>query len=221
MTETSPLGSISRLKSHQRALPEAERFRIRAKQGLPAVAVDVRAMAEDGREVKWDGESLGELQVRGPWVAAGYYRDDRSSACFEDGWFKTGDVVTIDSEGFLQIADRSKDLIKSGGEWISSVDLENRLMGHPAVQEACVVAIPHPKWSERPLACIVPRPGPRVTKEELLDHLRPHVARWALPDDVVFLEAIPKTSVGKFDKKVLRARFADHVLPVTAEPPRD
>jgi fatty-acyl-CoA synthase len=221
MTETSPLGSISRLKSHQRSLPETERFRIRAMQGLPPAGVEVRAVSEEGKEVPWDGASLGELQVRGPWVAASYYKDERSAACFQDGWFKTGDVVTIDAEGFLQIADRSKDLIKSGGEWISSVDLENRLMGHPAVQEACVIAVPHPKWSERPLACVVLRPGGRATKDDLLDHLRPHVAKWALPDDVVFLEAVPKTSVGKFDKKALRGRFAAHATTTTAEPPRD
>jgi fatty-acyl-CoA synthase len=171
--------------------------------------------------VPWDGESLGELQVRGPWVAASYYKDERSSSCFQDGWFKTGDVVSIDAEGSLQIADRSKDLIKSGGEWISSVDLENRLMGHPAVQEACVIAVPHPKWSERPLACVVLRPGGAATRDDLLEHLRPHVAKWALPDDIVFVEAVPKTSVGKFDKKVLRARFATHVTTTTAEPPRD
>ena len=130
--------------------------------------------------------------------------------------------MTIDPEGFIQIADRSKDLIKSGGEWISSVDLENRLMAHPKVQEAAVIAVPHPKWQERPLACVVLRPGQALVKDELLDHLRPHVARWALPDDVVSMEAIPKTSVGKIDKKALRARFATHVLPATAaEPPRD
>ena len=222
MTETSPLGSICRLKSHQTALAEAERFKVRAKQGTPSVGVEIRAMGEDGREVAWDGEGLGELQVRGPWIAAGYYKDGRSAACFEDGWFKTGDIVNIDPEGFIQIADRSKDLIKSGGEWISSVDLENQLMAHPKVQEAAVVAVPHPKWLERPLACVVPRSGQTVTKDELLDHLRPHVARWALPDDVVFVDAIPKTSVGKIDKKVLRARFAEHVLPASAaEPPRD
>ena len=203
-------------------LPEAERFRLRAKQGTPVAGVEIRAVGEDGREVAWDGQGLGELQVRGPWVAAGYYKDERSAACFEDGWFKTGDIVTIDAEGCIQIADRSKDLIKSGGEWISSVDLENQLMAHPKVQEAAVVAIPHPKWQERPLACVVPRAGQAVTKDELLDHLRPHVARWALPDDVVLIDAIPKTSVGKFDKKALRARFADHVLPPpAAEPPRD
>jgi fatty-acyl-CoA synthase len=220
MTETSPLGTICRLKSHQTALPEAEQFRLRAKQGTPAVGVEIRAMSDDGKEVAWDGQSLGELQVRGPWVVAGYYRDERSAACFDGGWFKTGDVVTIDPEGCIQIADRSKDLIKSGGEWISSVDLENQLMAHPRVLEAAVVAIPHPKWQERPLACVVPRAGQAVTKEELLDHLRPHVARWALPDDVVMIEAIPKTSVGKFDKKALRARFAHHVLPPpSAEPP--
>ena len=222
MTETSPLGSISRLKSHQLALPEAERFDLRAKQGTPAVGVEIRAVNEEGREVAWDGEGLGELQVRGPWVAAGYYRDERSALSFDDGWFKTGDIVTIDAEGFIQIADRSKDLIKSGGEWISSVDLENRLMAHPKVQEAAVIAVPHAKWLERPLACVVVRPGQAVTAGELLDHLRPQVARWAVPDDVVVVDGIPKTSVGKIDKKALRARFADYVLPGSvAEPPRD
>jgi fatty-acyl-CoA synthase len=223
MTETSPLGSISRLRSDQLELPERERFALRARQGRPAVGVELRAVDDAGREVPWDEKSLGELQVRGPWVAASYYKDERSAECFKEGWFRTGDVVTIDASGSLQIADRSKDLVKSGGEWISSIDLENRLIAHPKVLEAAVIAVPHPRWQERPLACVVPRPEFKgaVTREELLDYLRPHVPRWALPDDVAFVDAIPKTSVGKFDKKTLRARFRDHVLPTIAEPPLD
>jgi fatty-acyl-CoA synthase len=152
--------------------------------------------------------------VRGPWVAGSYYRDDRTEL-FAEGWFRTGDVASIDPDGFMQIVDRTKDLVKSGGEWISTVELENAIMAHPKVLEAAVIAVPHPKWQERPLACVVPRPDSkgRLTKEEVYEHLRPLFPRWELPDDVVFLDAVPKTSVGKFDKKVLRARFQDHPLP--------
>jgi fatty-acyl-CoA synthase len=155
---------------------------------------------------------MGELQVRGPWVARSYYEQPEAAAQFTaDGWFRTGDVVTIDPEGYIQITDRTKDLIKSGGEWISSLDMEGLLMAHPKVLEAAVIAVPHPKWIERPLACVVLRTEHRgaVTAEELLDFLRPQVARWALPDAVVFVDAIPKTSVGKFDKKVLRQMFPE------------
>jgi fatty-acyl-CoA synthase len=160
---------------------------------------------------------MGELQVRGPWVIRAYYNDPRTAEAFQDGWFRTGDVVTIDPEGYIQIVDRTKDLIKSGGEWISSVDLENALMAHPKVLEAAVIAVPHPKWQERPLAVVVPRPEFKedLTKEELLEFLRPRFAKWWLPDDIVFVEAIPKTSVGKFDKKVLREQFKDYRLPET------
>jgi fatty-acyl-CoA synthase len=215
MTEMTPLGTVSRLKSYQTDLPEAERFAIRAKQGLPSVGVEIRAVDEGGHEVPWDGQTFGELQVRGPWVIRSYYNDERSPQSFMDGWFRTGDVVTIDPEGFVQIVDRTKDLIKSGGEWISSQDLENAIMSHPKVLEAAVIAVPHPKWQERPLACVVPKPDYKddITREEILDHLRPHFARMYLPDDVVFIEAVPKTSVGKFDKKVLRAQFQDYRLP--------
>ena len=213
MTEMSPLGPVSHVKAQLQHLPEEERFRYRATQGLPSALVDIKAIDEQGNEVPWDGQTLGELVVRGPWVTAGYYREQPTSERFTpDGWFRTGDVVTIDPEGYLQLADRTKDLVKSGGEWISSVDLENALMAHPKVAEAAVIAVSHPKWNERPLACVVRhREAGDVSKDELIEFLTPNFARWALPDDVVFLEEIPKTSVGKFDKKILRDRFRDYV----------
>jgi fatty-acyl-CoA synthase len=212
MTEMTPLGTISRLKSYMEAWPEEERFAVRAKQGYASVGVEIRAVDEAGNEVPWDGASMGELQVRGPWVARAYYANPEGARQFTpDGWFRTGDVVTIDPEGYIQIMDRTKDLIKSGGEWISSVDMEGLLMAHPKVLEAAVIAVPHPKWVERPLACVVPKPEHRgaLAADEVLDFLRPRVAKWWLPDGVVFLDAIPKTGVGKFDKKVLRERFRD------------
>ncbi len=212
MTEMSPLGTISRLKSYMDAWPDAERYAMRAKQGYASVGVELRAVDEEGKEVPWDGKTMGELQVRGPWVVKAYYENPEGARQFTaDGWFRTGDVVTIDPEGYIQIADRTKDLIKSGGEWISSVDMESLLMAHPKVLEAAVIAVPHEKWVERPLACVVPKPEYRgaLTAEELLESLRPQVAKWWLPDAVVFLDAIPKTGVGKFDKKVLREQFKD------------
>jgi fatty-acyl-CoA synthase len=212
MTETSPLGTVSRLKSYMGGRPDPERYAIRAKQGYAVAGVDLRAVDEAGREVPWDGRTAGELQVRGPWVIRAYYDYPEAAVQFtEDGWFRTGDVVTIDAEGYIQITDRTKDLIKSGGEWISSVDLESLIMAHPKVLEAAVVAVPHPQWVERPLACVVPKPESvgRLAAEEILEFLRPQLARWWLPDGVVFLDAIPKTGVGKFDKKVLRERFRE------------
>jgi fatty-acyl-CoA synthase len=182
---------------------------------MPVPLVDLRAVDDQGQEIPWDGKAFGELQVRGPWVISSYYNDERTSESFQEGWFRTGDVVTIDPDGFVQIVDRTKDLVKSGGEWISSVDLENVLMAYPKVAEAAVIAVPHPKWQERPLACVVPKEEfkENLSKEELMEHLRPLFASWALPDDFVFMEAIPKTSVGKFDKKVLRAQFKEYILP--------
>jgi fatty-acyl-CoA synthase len=212
MTETTPLGTVSRLKSYMEGRPDAERYAVRAKQGYAVVGVDLRAVDEAGGEVPWDGRTAGELQVRGPWVIRAYYNDPATAAQFTaDGWFRTGDVVTIDPEGYIQITDRTKDLIKSGGEWISSVELETLIMAHPKVLEAAVVAVPHAQWVERPLACVVPKPDQvgRLSAEEILEFLRPQVARWWVPDGVVFLDAIPKTGVGKFDKKVLRQMFAD------------
>jgi len=206
---------VSRLKSYQAELPEATQFSIRAKQGLPSVGVEIRAIDEDGHEVPWDGTTFGELQVRGPWIIRSYYNDERSPQSFMDGWFRTGDVVTIDTEGFVQIVDRTKDVIKSGGEWISSQDLENTIMAHPKVMEAAVIAVAHPKWQERPLACVVPKPDfkENITKEEIMQHLRARFDKMYLPDDVIFIEAVPKTSVGKFDKKVLRMQYKDYKLP--------
>src|SRR5579875_2426865 len=213
MTETSPLASIARLRSYQRDLPAEEQFRIRAKQGTVVPGVDFRVVnIESGDEVPWDGQTFGELQVRGPWVARAYYKDAASGEKFVDGWLRTGDVAVVDADGMIQLVDRTKDLVKSGGEWISSVELENLIMGHPKVLEACVIAIPDVKWSERPLACVVAKPEfeGKVTKEEIIEFLRPQVAKWWLPDDIVFIDAIPKTSVGKFDKKVLRRRFENY-----------
>lgn len=215
MTETSPLGTIAHEKPGLAALPREERLKLAAKQGLPVPGVEIRAVDDSGQEIPWDGRTLGELQIRGPWIASGYYNDPRSPQSFQDGWFRTGDIVTIDPEGYVQIQDRAKDVIKSGGEWISSVELENAIMGHPKIAEAAVIGVHHPKWEERPLACVVPREGCResITKEEILDYLRPRFAKWWLPEDVVFVEAIPKTSVGKFSKKDLRERFKDYKFP--------
>ena len=210
MTEMTPLGTTCRLKSYMEALPDDERYAIKAKQGFAVAGVDLRIMDEAGREQPWDGKSVGEIQVRGPWIASGYYNNPAGDAQLTaDGWFRTGDVAAIDSEGYVQITDRTKDLIKSGGEWISSVDLETTIMGHPKVLEAAVIAVPHERWQERPLACVVPKPEYKdsLTAQEILDYLAPRVAKWWLPDEVTFIEAVPKTSVGKFDKKVLRERF--------------
>jgi fatty-acyl-CoA synthase len=212
MTEMSPLGTVCRPRSYTDSLPEDERYNIRAKQGAIVAGVDMRIVDDAGKVQPWDGKSVGEIQVRGPWITSGYYDNPAGAAQFtEDGWFRTGDVASIDSEGYVQITDRTKDLIKSGGEWISSVDMETAIMDHPKVLEAAVIAVPHERWQERPLACVVPKPEfkDKLTEREILDHLTPRVAKWWLPDEVVFIDAVPKTSVGKFDKKVLRERFKD------------
>ena len=208
MTETSPLGTVSHLKSTLTDLPEDEAYALRAKQGLPVPLFEVRATSDSGK-APWDGKTLGELEVRGPWVAANYYRGERPESWSEDGWFRTGDVVNIDPEGYVKIADRTKDLIKSGGEWISSVDLENALMSHPAVAEAAVIALPDPKWQERPAAVIVLKQDHSASEEELLEHLRPKFAKWWLPDEIYFAAEIPRTSTGKFLKSRLREIYAE------------
>jgi fatty-acyl-CoA synthase len=215
MTETSPLASVCRITSSLAGLPEEELADIRATQGQPAFGVEARIVdPEEGAELPWDGKASGELQVNGPWIARTYYNDERASESFaSDGWLRTGDVATISPDGFIHLVDRTKDLVKSGGEWISSVELENEIMAHSKVAEAAVIAVPHERWVERPLACVVIRPGEDLTKEELLSFLEPRVAKWWLPDDVVFIEEVPKTSVGKFSKKDLRARFAGYQLP--------
>ncbi len=215
MTELSPVGSVAQLKRHMLDWPAAEQFSVRAKQGTAVPGVEARVVDIDGRALPWDGQSFGELQVRGPWVIRAYYNDERGADSFQDGWFRTGDVATIDEEGYIQIVDRTKDLVKSGGEWISTVELENAIMGHPQVLEAAVIAVPHPRWQERPLACVVPRADAKDTLSpgEILEFLSTRVAKWQLPDEVIFIESVPKTSVGKFDKKVLRERFKDYQLP--------
>jgi fatty-acyl-CoA synthase len=218
MTETSPLGSMNVLPSAYDGLPEAELAELRSRQGVPPVGVSARIVVPGTTdELPWDDKATGELQVRGPWIAAGYYQKDESDSFAdsftEDGWLRTGDVGAIDPHGSIRLVDRTKDLVKSGGEWISSVELENHLMSHPAVAEAAVIGVPHPQWGERPLAAVVLRPDASATKAELIEFLRPRVARWWLPDDVVFIDEVPKTSVGKFSKKDLRARFADYQLP--------
>ncbi|MCD9624904.1 long-chain fatty acid--CoA ligase [Rhabdothermincola salaria] len=217
MTETSPVASICRIKSTLDHLTEDAKADLRASIGLIAPGVDFRVVDQaTGEAVPWDGVSRGELQVAGPWIAREYYDDDRSGDSFtDDGWLRTGDVVTCDTEGYLRIVDRTKDVVKSGGEWISSVELENEIMGHPSVAEAAVIGVRHPKWGERPLACVVVKPDESVTKDELLGFLDGKVAKWWLPDDVVFIDEVPKTSVGKFSKRDLRDRFADHELPTS------
>src|SRR5207249_1314798 len=185
LTETTPAATVSRLKRGMESLPEDEKYAIRTRQGLPLPFVEMRARSE-GKEVSWDGEALGEIELRGPWVAGSYFQlPDYAEKWTSDGWFRTGDVVTIDPEGYVKIADRSKDLIKSGGEWISSVDVENALMGHPAIKEAAVVAVPHEKWSERPVACGVLKDGAKASDEELRAWLEPRLAKFWLPDGFV------------------------------------
>jgi fatty-acyl-CoA synthase len=219
MTETSPLGSVATIKS---TVAEDQVLRTRLTQGLPAPGLTVRVVTSEEQVAPWDGQTMGELQISGPWIADAYYDpsapDGRGGqdrfVTDDDGtrWLCTGDVAVIDAEGYIQLVDRTKDLVKSGGEWISTVELENLLMAHDGVVEAAVIAVPHPKWDERPLACVV-RSDESVTAEALFAHLAEHVAKWQLPDDIVFVDEVPKTSVGKFDKKVLRDRFRGHVLP--------
>ncbi len=211
MTETSPVASYSR--PDESAGHDDAYWDMRAKQGKPLPWVQLRLVGDDGEEVPWDGDSTGELEVRGPWIAAKYFDDESGAERFHDGWLRTGDIASIDEHAFIQITDRSKDVIKSGGEWISSVELENEVMAHPDVIEAAVIAKPDEKWAERPLCCVVVRDGVEVSAEELLEHLRPRVAKWWLPDEFAFVAEVPKTSVGKFDKKALRGHLEDGTLP--------
>jgi fatty-acyl-CoA synthase len=210
MTETSPVATFS---DPPEGRGHDERYwDERALQGKPLPWVELRLVDDDGQEVPWDGESTGEIEVRGPWIASSYYNDDSGDAKFDAGWLRTGDIAAIDEQAFVRITDRAKDVIKSGGEWISSVELENELMAHPDVIEAAVIAKPDERWAERPLCCVVLREGATANAEELIEHLRPRVAKWWLPDELAFIAEVPKTSVGKFDKKVLRARLQDGTL---------
>ena len=212
MTELSPLGTVGSLRAEQESLPAEQRYAIRARQGRGIFGVDRKIVDDDGHELPWDGKSTGELKVRGPWVCSGYFRLEHSSAHDADGWFATGDVACIHPDGFLQITDRSKDVIKSGGEWISSVDLENCACGHPEVLMAAAIGVKHPKWEERPLLLVVPRQGCTPARESVLEHLAGHFAKWQLPDDVILVESLPMTATGKVSKKDLRTTFRDHLM---------
>ncbi|MEI7970228.1 MAG: long-chain fatty acid--CoA ligase [Betaproteobacteria bacterium] len=213
MTETSPLATVSRVNQLLGNLSEDERFATQALQGYPLPLVDLRITGDEG-EQPWDGEAVGEIQVHGPWITGSYHELPQSQDSFTaDGWLRTGDVAAVTPEGYVRITDRTKDLIKSGGEWISSVDLENAIMGHPSVAEAAVIAVPHPKWAERPLAVVVLREGQSVTPEELRAFLSGRFARWAVPDAYEFVSSIPRTSTGKFLKTALRATYKDWQWP--------
>ncbi|MBK8137916.1 MAG: long-chain fatty acid--CoA ligase [Chloroflexi bacterium] len=213
MTEMSPIGTVNVLRSAHDGLDQEGKWDVKASQGTPVFGVEVRIIDENGLELPWDGASMGELQVRGPWIIRQYYKRDLAPENFTaDGWFRTGDVVTMSADGIMTIKDRTKDLVKSGGEWISTVELESAIMGHPDVLEAAVIAVPDDKWSERPLAAVVVKPGSNVTSEAIIDYLSTRVAKFWLPDRVIFVAEVPKTSVGKFDKKVLRRRYAEGEL---------
>jgi fatty-acyl-CoA synthase len=215
MTETSPIGSVCVARCETDELPDDDKADLRATAGIAPAGIELRIVDTASREpLPWDGESSGEIEARGPWVVRQYYRTDEPGEQFSpDGWLRTGDVATINELGYIRLVDRTKDLVKSGGEWISSVQLENAIMSHPHVAEAAVIAVPHPKWAERPLACVVVQPGEELSREDVLGYLAERLTKWQVPDDVVFLDEIPKTSVGKFSKKTLRDKFATYQLP--------
>ena len=216
MTELSPVGTVCVLKGNRMSLDADERARVQAKQGRAVFGVDMKIVGDDGRELPWDGKTSGELMVRGPWVVSQYMKSEGGDPLVPDaegrGWFPTGDVATIDAGGFMQITDRSKDVIKSGGEWIGSIDLENIAMAHPQVSMAACIAVPHPKWDERPLLVVVRKPGCELTREELLAFYEGKIAKWWTPDDVIFVDAIPLGATGKMLKNRLRESYAAHRL---------
>ncbi len=211
MTETSPLGTVGTLKRKHATLTEDERIGLQLKQGRGIYGVDLRIVGPDGNVLPRDGVAFGELQVRGPWVVRSYFKHE--GEVLDDGWFPTGDVATLDAEGFMQITDRAKDVIKSGGEWISSIDLENEVLSHPEVAEAAVIGVPHPKWDERPILVVVPAPGAEPEGADILQHLEGRIAKWWMPDDVLFVEELPHTATGKISKMTLREQLADYRLP--------
>jgi fatty-acyl-CoA synthase len=213
MTETSPIGVINTLLPKHAGIPEEERVALKLKQGRGVWGVEMKLINDNGEEQPWDGVSRGNLLIRGPWIAGGYFKHEGGNVLDKDGFFATGDVATINSDGFLQLVDRAKDVIKSGGEWISSIDLENAAMSHPAVSEAAIIGVSHPKWQERPLLLIVKNKDKDVTKEDLLKFLDGLVAKWWLPDDVIFVEELPHTATGKIMKQKLREEFKDYKLP--------
>lgn len=216
MTELSPVGSIGTLTKEALALPREQQMDLKTKQGRAIFGVDLKVTDDEGRRLPHDGKSAGHLKVRGPAVVERYFKGEGGYILDEEGYFDTGDVATLDEMGFIQITDRAKDVIKSGGEWISSIDLENAAVGHPAVAEAAVIGVPHPKWDERPLLIVVRKPGEAVGKDEILGFLKDKVAKWWLPDDVVFVDEIPHTATGKISKLELRRQFKDYKLPTAA-----
>lgn len=210
MTETTPLVTLSKTKSYMDEWPIEKQYAVRVKQGMVAPGLEIRVVNDKGEDVPADGKTMGELIIRGPWIAGEYYKNpEKTKECMGDGWLHTNDIVTLDEEGYITICDRTKDLIKSGGEWISSVDMENTIMAHPAVAEAAVIAMPHAKWDERPMACVVPKPEHKgsLKEEDIINFLGEKMAKWMLPDKVIFIDEIPKTSVGKFNKKELRQKY--------------
>jgi fatty-acyl-CoA synthase len=212
MTEMSPLGTVSTLRPEMEALPVEEQFKLRALAGHGIFGVSMKVVDDAGRELPWDGKSAGELKVRGPWVCSGYFRQDSSASHDADGWFATGDVSVIHPNGFMQITDRAKDVIKSGGEWISSVDLENCACGHPDVLMAAAIGVRHPKWDERPLLLVVPRQGHTPARDSVLAHLAEHFAKWQLPDEVIVVDSLPMTATGKISKKDLREKYGQVLM---------
>ncbi|SLN72807.1 3-(methylthio)propionyl-CoA ligase [Oceanibacterium hippocampi] len=213
MTEMSPLGTTGNLRAKHAALPFDKQIDVRVKQGRAIFGVDLKIVDDDGKELPHDGKAFGHLLVRGPWITNGYFKGEGGKILDDEDFFDTGDVATLDPDGYMQITDRSKDVIKSGGEWISSIDVENEAVGCPGIAEAAVIAVPHPKWAERPLMIAVRKPDADVTKEAVLDHLTRHIAKWQLPDDIVFVDELPHTATGKLLKTKLREQFKDYKLP--------
>ncbi|MCH7474782.1 MAG: AMP-binding protein, partial [Gemmatimonadetes bacterium] len=217
-TAMCPLGTVSVLKPDMRDAPESDRYEVQGKQGRPVFGVEMKIVDDDAKLLPHDGKAFGDLSVRGPWVCSGYYRMDHSPAHDADGWFATGDVATIDESWYMQITDRKKDLIKSGGEWISSVELENLASGHPEIAQAAVIAVPHEKWDERPLLIAVPKENASPTKETIQEYLAGLVPKWWVPDDVVFVDSLPLGATGKVLKTKLREQYAS---PHSGTPPKE
>ncbi len=217
MTEMSPLGTACNLKKKHLGLSQDEKIELSLKQGRAIFGVDMKIIDDAGNDLPWDGKAFGNLLVRGPWITSGYFKTEGGSVVDDDDWFDTGDVATIDADGYMQITDRSKDVIKSGGEWISSIDVENEAVGCPGIAEAAVIAVSHPKWDERPLLIAVKQPDATVTKEDIIAHLSDSLAKWQLPDDVIFVDELPHTATGKILKTKLRSEYRDYQLPTVTK----
>ena len=214
MTEATPIISYNRPTSGFDSDSDGDKLQLAGTQGAMVPGLEMRLVDDENNDIPWDGDQRGELLFKGPWIADSYYNDPRTEETFIDGWYHSGDIASVSPEGYIQIGDRVKDMVKSGGEWISSVDLETAIIGHPGVLEAAVIGIPHERWQERPLACVVANADShgKLDKADVLDFIKDRFASWWMPDDVVFIDEIPKTSVGKMDKKVLRERYKDHQL---------